>query len=192
MLHNFPVRDRFDDAARARAEALVAARVRAVPDFPRQGVLFRDITPVLADPAALRAALDLQLDRVRDLWGRVDRVCGIESRGFLFGMAVAERLGVGFVPVRKPGKLPARTIEQAYALEYGVDRLAIHTDAIRPGDRVLVVDDLLATGGTARAAASLVERLSGRVMACLFLIELPDLGGRARLGLRRVESVLSY
>ena len=192
MLHAHPVRNPMDDAARARAAERVRAKVRAVPDFPRAGILFRDITPVLADPEALRLALDLQLDAVRDLWGRIDRVCGIESRGFLFGMAIAERLGVGFVPLRKPGKLPAETLDQAYALEYGVDRLEVHVDAIDPGHRVLVVDDLLATGGTARAACSLVERLGGRVEACVFLIELAALGGRRRLGLRRAEAILTY
>ncbi|RMG97217.1 MAG: adenine phosphoribosyltransferase [Deltaproteobacteria bacterium] len=181
-----------DDSAREAARARVRAKVRTVPDFPRKGILFRDITPILADAEAMRDALDLQLDAVRDLWGRIDRVCGIESRGFLFGMAIAERLGVGFVPLRKPGKLPAATIEQAYALEYGVDRLAVHCDAISPGHRVVVVDDLLATGGTAQAACHLAERLGGRVVACVVLIELAGLGGRHRLGLRRVESVLTY
>ncbi len=192
MLHAFPVRTLMDDSAREAARARVRAKVRTVPDFPRKGILFRDITPILADAEAMRDALDLQLDAVRDLWGRIDRVCGIESRGFLFGMAIAERLGVGFVPLRKPGKLPAATIEQRYTLEYGVDALQVHADAITRGDQVLVVDDLLATGGTARAACDLVERLGGRVAACCFLIELVGLGGRARLGGRRCERVIAY
>lgn len=177
---------------RDRALAQVSGLIRSVPDFPAPGILFRDITPVLHDAAALDAAVRLHIDRIADLAGQVDRIVGIESRGFLFGMAVAHALGAGFVPVRKPGKLPAATVHQTYALEYGQDRLHMHADAVGPGDRVLVVDDLLATGGTAQAAAQLVEGLGGRVVACLFLIELAALGGRARLGDRRVESVIVY
>ena len=131
-------------------------------------------------------------DRVEDLEGRVDRIIGIESRGFLFGMALAVLLGVGFVPVRKPGKLPAATIEESYSLEYGVDRLQIHEDAVAKGERVIIVDDLLATGGTASATCALIERLGGEVAACLFLIELDGLGGRGKLEGRRVESILHY
>lgn len=171
--------------------SLVRDRVRAVPDFPKPGILFRDITPVLADPHALSTALELQLEAIADLDG-IDRVVGIESRGFLFGMAIAERLKAGFVPVRKPGKLPAATIEASYDLEYGSDALHIHADAIEPGQRVLVVDDLLATGGTAHTTCSLVRRMGGQVLAAVFLIELQALGGRARLDPVRVESVLSY
>ena len=174
-----------------RRVGLVRDRVRAVPDFPRPGILFRDITPVLADPVALRTALELQLLAVSDLTG-IDRVVGIESRGFLFGMAIAERLGAGFVPVRKPGKLPAATIEASYDLEYGSDALHIHADAIEPGQRVLVVDDLLATGGTAHTTCSLVRRMGGEVLAAVFLIELAGLHGRARLDPLRVEAVLRY
>lgn len=170
---------------------LVRRHVRAVPDFPKAGILFRDITPVLADPLALRAALQLQMSLVEDLHD-VQRVVGIESRGFLFGMAIAERIGAGFVPVRKPGKLPAATIEASYELEYGTDTLHIHADAIERGQRVLVVDDLLATGGTAETTCRLVERLGGEVVAAVFLIELHGLGGRGRLAPRRVESVLGY
>lgn len=179
-------------AERAAAVQQVDGRVRCVPDFPAPGILFRDITPVLADADALAAAVRLHHDRVADLVGGIDRVVGIESRGFLFGMALAHVLGAGFAPVRKPGKLPAATLEQTYTLEYGHDRLQMHVDALASGDRVLVVDDLLATGGTCEAAARLVERLGGEVVACLFLIELAELGGRARLAPRRVESVLVY
>ncbi len=179
-------------ADRDAALSQVAGLIRSIPDFPAPGILFRDITPVLHDAAALDAAVRLHIDRIADLAGQVDRIVGIESRGFLFGMAVAHALGAGFVPVRKPGKLPAATVHQTYALEYGQDRLHMHADAVSPGDRVLVVDDLLATGGTAGAAAQLVEGLGGRVVACLFLIELAALGGRARLGDRRVESVITY
>lgn len=167
-------------------------RVRTIPDFPRPGILFRDISPVLQDAQTLQAALDLHVHAVSDLVGSIEVVAGIESRGFLFGMALAARLGAGFVLVRKPGKLPYETREVAYALEYGEDRLQIHADAIRPGQRVLVVDDLLATGGTAGATCRLVEGLGGSVEAALFLIELTGLRGRARLEPRRVETILQY
>ncbi len=171
---------------------LVASRVRVVPDFPKAGILFRDITPILADHDALTAALDLHIDAVSDMADRVDKVVAIESRGFLFGMALAERIYAGFVPVRKPGKLPAETIQENYTLEYGMDSLQIHADAIAQGDRVLVVDDLLATGGTASATCRLVERSGGTVLGCLFLIELAGLGGRGRLDGRRVDVLLQY
>lgn len=186
-----------DDARlgpRAYVDALARVRegIGAVPDFPEPGILFRDITPVLASPETLHAAMDLHLHHLADLVGAVDRVLAIESRGFLFGMGVAERLGIGFVPVRKPGKLPRPTVERSYALEYGTDRLQCHADAIGAGDRVVVVDDLLATGGTANAACELAEELGGHVVANLFLIELEALGGRARLDPRRVESIIRY
>jgi len=179
-------------ATREAAHVQVAGLIRFVPDFPSPGILFRDITPVLHDAAALDAAVRLHLDKIGDLGGKIDRVCGIESRGFLFGMAVAHALGAGFVPVRKPGKLPAATVHETYALEYGQDRLHMHVDAVAPGDRVLVVDDLLATGGTAGAASRLIEKLGGTVAACLFLIELASLAGRTKLGERRVESIIVY
>lgn len=185
---------RFSLAEEARASSLarVGALMRAVPDFPKPGILFRDVTPVLHDAQALDAAVALLLDQIADLDGQIDRIVGIESRGFLFGMAIAVLMRAGFVPVRKPGKLPAQVIEESYALEYGVDRLQIHADALTPGERVLVVDDLLATGGTAEATCKLVDRLGGRVLGCLFLIELEALSGRGRLHGRRVESVLTY
>lgn len=168
------------------------AKVRSVPDFPKPGILFRDITPVLADPASLGLALTLHHLHISDLEPRVDKIVGIESRGFLYGMALAAELRVGFVPVRKPGKLPAATTEVRYSLEYGEDALQIHTDAITAGDRVLVVDDLLATGGTAAATQQLVDQLGGEVLAALFLIELEALGGRERLPGVRVETILRY
>ncbi|MBX7080585.1 MAG: adenine phosphoribosyltransferase [Nannocystaceae bacterium] len=172
--------------------ALVRRRVRDVPDFPKPGILFRDITPVLADRAALAAAIDLHVDKLTDLRHGIDKVVGIESRGFLFGMAVAARLDAGFVVVRKPGKLPAQVIEASYALEYGTDRLQIHADAIAPGERILVIDDLLATGGTAAAACDLARRCGGEVVGALFLIELTALGGRSKLPGVRVDAVLAY
>jgi adenine phosphoribosyltransferase len=172
--------------------ALVRSRVRDVPDFPKPGILFRDITPVLADRAALAAAIDLHVDKLADRRHGIDKVVGIESRGFLFGMAVAARLDAGFVVVRKPGKLPAEVIEASYALEYGTDRLQIHADAIVPGERILVIDDLLATGGTAAAACDLTRRCGGEVVGALFLIELTALGGRGKLPGVRVDAVLAY
>ncbi len=171
---------------------LVRDRIRSVPDFPKPGILFRDITPVLAEPRSLAAALQLHVDAIADLLGHIDKVVGIESRGFLFGMALAERIGAGFVLVRKPGKLPAETAEVSYELEYGSDRLQIHRDAIAPGDRCVILDDLLATGGTADAARRLVTMLGGMPLAAVFLIELTALGGRARLDGLRVEAILDY
>lgn len=179
----------FDASA---ALARVDACIRSVPDFPKPGILFRDITPLLADAAALADAVALHRNAIEDIAGSIDKIVGIESRGFLFGVALAAELGVGFVPVRKPGKLPAATIEVRYALEYGEDALQIHADALRPNERVLVVDDLLATGGTASATRSLVERLGGTVLGALFLIELEALGGRKRLADVRVDALLRY
>lgn len=179
-------------AERQRLADLVSGHVRDVPDFPKPGILFRDITPILANAEALAAALSLHADAIADLGGHIDKVVGIESRGFLFGMALAARIGAGFVVIRKPGKLPAQTVETSYALEYGTDTLQMHADALRERDRVLVVDDLLATGGTASAAFTLVEQLGATVEAALFLIELEALGGRGRLGDARVETILRY
>src|SRR5262245_38967888 len=154
-------------------------KIRHVPDFPKAGILFYDITTLLQDPAGLRAAIDSLSIPFKDQG--VDLVVGIESRGFIFGAAVADRIGAGFPPVRTPGKLPSACVRATYELEYGTDTLEIHQDAVRPGQRVLIVDDLLATGGTARAAADLVKRLDGHVHALAFLIELIALDGRAKL-----------
>ncbi|MDX1530925.1 MAG: adenine phosphoribosyltransferase [Rhodothermales bacterium] len=153
--------------------------LRTVPDFPEPGIRFKDISPILGDPDLLQEAVGALLAPVRDL--AVTKVAGVESRGFLFGTMLAERLGAGFVLVRKPGKLPAATVREDYALEYGTDAVEAHADAVGPGDRVLVHDDVLATGGTAAATARLVERLGGTVVAFSFLIELEALGGRAQL-----------
>jgi len=161
-----------------------------VPDFPQEGILFRDITPLLAHPEALAAALAELEERARET--RPDVIAGIESRGFLFGMPLAERLGTGFVPIRKPGKLPRETLRESYSLEYGENTIEMHRDAVRPGQRVLVVDDLLATGGTAEAAANLVRRAGGEVAGWLFLVELAALGGREKLAGAPVHSVLVY
>ena len=165
-------------------------KIRHVPDFPKAGILFYDITTLLQEAAGFRAAVDSLA--LPFLGHGVDLVVGIESRGFIFGAAVADRLNAGFTPVRKPGKLPSRTVRQTYALEYGTDALEIHDDAIRRGQRVLIVDDLLATGGTARATADLVKRLGGTVHALAFLIELQGLNGRQRLADETVHTVLKY
>ena len=164
--------------------------IRHVPDFPKPGILFYDITTLLRDPVGLRAALDCLAAPYRD--ASIDAVVGIESRGFLFGIGVAERLGAGFVPVRKPGKLPARTARVAYDLEYGSDAVEMHEDALEAGHRVLIVDDLLATGGTARAAAELVAGRGAVVHGLAFLIELGALDGRTRLAGHEVFAALRY
>ena len=161
-----------------------------MPDFPKPGILFYDITTLLGDPEGLRATIDALASPY--LGAGIERVVGIESRGFILASAVADRLGAGFVPIRKPGKLPAATIGESYALEYGSDALEIHSDAVSHGQRVLLLDDVLATGGTARAAVNLVSRLGGRIHAAAFLIELEFLNGRGKLGDTLVHSVLRY
>jgi adenine phosphoribosyltransferase len=165
-------------------------KIRHVPDFPKAGILFYDITTLLQDPAGLRSAIDSLSMPFKDQ--NVDLVVGIESRGFIFGAAVADRIGAGFSPVRKPGKLPSASVRTTYDLEYGSDTLEMHEDAVRPGQRVLIVDDLLATGGTACATTGLVKRLGGEVYALTFLIELVALNGRAKLEGERIHSVLQY
>jgi adenine phosphoribosyltransferase len=157
----------------------LASRLRDVPDFPTPGIVFKDLTPLLADVDAFRYSVDAIADHAAGL--TIDKVVGVEARGFIFGAAVAYRLGAGFVPVRKPGKLPYRTVAETYDLEYGVDALEAHEDALVEGDAVLIVDDVLATGGTAAAACRLVERLGGQVAGLAFVVELGFLGGRAKL-----------
>jgi adenine phosphoribosyltransferase len=165
-------------------------KIRHIPDFPRAGILFYDITTLLQDPAGFRAAIDSLTLPFKDQ--RIEMVVGIESRGFIFGATVADRIGAGFTPVRKPGKLPSRCVRASYELEYGTDALEMHHDAIGSGQRVLIVDDLLATGGTARATTELVKGLGGEVVALAFLIELVALNGRSRLAGENVHSVLKY
>jgi adenine phosphoribosyltransferase len=162
--------------------------IRDVPDFPRKGIVFKDITPVLMDPAAFREAVRRMGSRVR----RPDAVVAIESRGFVFGAGLALEWAVPLVPARKFGKLPGATVREVYSLEYGEDALEIHRDAIRAGQHVVIVDDLLATGGTAAATARLVEQLEGVVESFLFLVELKGLGGRGRLGARPVEALIDF
>ena len=164
--------------------------IRHVPDFPKKGILFYDITTLLKEKGALKEVMARLVDLYRDQ--AVDLVVGVESRGFIFAPTVACLLGAGFVPVRKPGKLPAETITETYDLEYGQDSLEVHRDAIREGQRVLLVDDLLATGGTAAATVRLVRRLGGLVMSAVFLVELEFLNGRSRLPDVEVVSLLQY
>lgn len=168
----------------------IEAFIRTIPDFPIPGILFRDITPLLKDTQGFRRSVDLFVDRFRDR--HIDHVVGIESRGYIFGAPVAYAIGAGFIPIRKPGKLPSTTLSEEYALEYGTNSLEIHSDAIRRGERVLIVDDLLATGGTAAATGRLLERLGAQVEAFAFLIELAALGGRAKLGNAEVVSFVAY
>ena len=173
----------------ATVERLRAA-VRDVPDFPKKGILFKDITPVLSDPDLFRASIDLFLERCR---GReVDKIVGIDARGFVFGSAVAYELGVGFVPIRKRGKLPYRTEIAKYSLEYGEAEVEMHTDALTAGERVVLIDDLLATGGTSAAAAILIRKAGGQLLEAQFLIELEFLEGRKRLEPTPVMSFLKY
>ena len=166
------------------------ALIRDVPDFPMQGILFRDVTPLLRDPQGIRQVVDALAERYRGQG--IDVVAGIESRGFLFGAPLAVALGVGFVPIRKLGKLPADKISREYALEYGTNALEMHRDAVQPGESVLLIDDLLATGGTARAAAALLEEVGGRIAEVAFVIELAFLNGRSALDGYPVHALLEY
>ena len=169
---------------------ILKQKIRHVPDFPKAGILFYDITTLLRDPSGFRMVVDvLSAPFLNDA---VDIVVGIESRGFILGGAVADRIGAGFSPVRKPGKLPSRTLSETYQLEYGNNSLEIHDDAIVPGQRVLIVDDVIATGGTAQAAVGLVRRLGGELCGLSFLIELLDLNGRSRLMGERIHTALQY
>ena len=164
--------------------------IRDIPDFPKPGILFKDITPLLKDPAGFKECTRLLCDIIGGV--ECDAIVGIESRGFLFGAAAALQLGIGFVPIRKPGKLPADTISQTYELEYGTDSVEIHSDALAKGQKAVIVDDLLATGGTMAASCQLVEQLGASVSACLFVVELEFLKGRDKLGGYRSESLIRF
>ncbi len=168
----------------------LARMIRDVPDFPVKGILFKDITTLIKDPAAFKEAVDLMAAPYEGM--EIDLVAAIESRGFIFGAPLAYKLGAGFVPVRKPGKLPAETISASYTLEYGTNTLEIHKDAVRPGQRVLLVDDLLATGGSAKAAATLIEQLGGKVVGVAFLIDLTFLKGVEKLQGYDVRSIIQF
>jgi len=170
---------------------LLRERIADVPDFPKPGIVFKDISPILFDPEAFRGSVDA----IAEHWGdrKIDVILGIESRGFLFGAALAYRLGRAFVPVRKPGKLPRKTVREEYELEYGTDALEMHHDAISEGTRVLIVDDLLATGGTAAATARLIESMGGVVVGLAFVVELAFLPGRDRIGPKHeIQALVTY
>ena len=164
--------------------------IRSVANFPKKGIIFKDITTLLQDPISLKATLRLLFEFTKNK--SITKVVGIEARGFIFGAMLAERLDVGFVPVRKPGKLPAETVRERYALEYGEDAIEIHKDAIKPGDKVLIHDDLLATGGTAKAAANLIRKLQGEVVQLSFIVELSFLKGREQLKEYDVRALIDY
>ncbi|HRE59923.1 MAG TPA: adenine phosphoribosyltransferase [Micropepsaceae bacterium] len=153
--------------------------IRTIPDFPKKGIMFRDVTTLMGDPRALRTTIDLMVQPFAGV--RIDKVAGIEARGFILGGAVAHQLSVGFVPVRKKGKLPWKTLSETYDLEYGTDTIEIHEDAVGKGETILLVDDLIATGGTAAAAVRLIERAGATVAGCSFIVDLPELGGRKKL-----------
>jgi len=157
----------------------IKKKIRTVPHWPKQGIMFRDITTLLKDADGFKKTIEIFYERYKN--AKPDAVVGIESRGFITGAVLAEKLGVGFIPIRKPGKLPSDTVSEEYELEYGKDKIEIHKDAISEGDNILMVDDLLATGGTAIAACNLIKKLGGKIMECSFIVDLPDLGGRKKL-----------
>lgn len=169
----------------ARSNKTVRDYIRTIPDFPHEGIMFRDVTTLFADPRGFRIAIDQLLHPYAGT--DIDRIVGLEARGFILGGAIAHQLSVGFVPIRKKGKLPGKTLSQDYTLEYGEATMEIHHDAIQPGEKVLVIDDLLATGGTAEAGIKLLEKLGAEIVGCAFVIDLPDLGGRAKLEAMGVE-----
>jgi len=164
--------------------------IRTVPNWPVEGVMFRDITTLTQNPKALQAACDALYDRYKDM--NLDKIVGIDARGFIFGAVLAYKLGIGFVPVRKKGKLPFDTISETYSLEYGKDTVEMHVDAIEKGEKVVVVDDLIATGGTMYAATQLVEKLGGEVVECSFIIDLPDLKGKDKLNEYKIFSLMEF
>jgi adenine phosphoribosyltransferase len=168
----------------------IKSKVRSIPDWPIKGVIFRDITTLLLDPPAFKKICAIFYDRYVN--EKIDKIVGIDARGFLFGSVLAYKLDVGMVPIRKNGKLPYNTISESYTLEYGEETIEIHEDAIQEGERVVVIDDLMATGGTISAAANLVEKLGGDIFECSFVLELPDLNGREKLGNRKVFSIVEF
>jgi adenine phosphoribosyltransferase len=164
--------------------------IRDIPDFPKPGIIFKDITNLLKDPVGLNKILEIMYNKSKDL--KIDKVVGIESRGFIFGGALAAKLNAGFIPIRKPGKLPAEVLKQTYELEYGTDTIEIHKDAVSKGERILLHDDLLATGGTAKAACDLIKQMGGEIVSILFIIELEFLLGREKLSGFNVESLMHF
>jgi len=168
----------------------IKSKIRTVPHWPKEGIMFKDITTLLKDADGFKETIDLLYERYKEK--KIDKVIGIESRGFIFGAPLAYLLGCGFVPVRKPGKLPAECESEEYTLEYGTDKIEIHKDAIEKGDKVLIVDDLIATAGTAKAARNLVKKLGGDIVECAFIIELIDLRGRDKLKGENIYSVVEF
>jgi len=168
----------------------IKSKIRMVPDWPKKGIMFRDITTLIKDPDGLKETIDLLYERYKNK--KIDFVVGIESRGFIFGSPLAYLLGCGFIPVRKPGKLPADCESEEYTLEYGTDKIEIHKDSIKKGDRILIIDDLIATGGTIGAARKLVRRLGGEIVECAFIVELTDLKGREKLKGENIFSVVAF
>lgn len=168
----------------------IKSKVRSIPDWPIKGVIFRDITTLLLDPPAFKKICTIFYDRYVN--EKIDKIVGIDARGFLFGSVLAYKLGIGMIPIRKNGKLPHNTISESYTLEYGEEVIEIHEDAIQKGERVVIIDDLMATGGTISAAANLVEKLGGEIVECSFVLELPDLNGREKLGNRKVFSIVEF
>lgn len=164
--------------------------IRSIPGWPIEGVIFRDLTTLMQDPAAYKAACDIFHDRYKDM--KIDKVVGIDARGFVFGAVLAYHLNVGFVPVRKKGKLPYKTITESYTLEYGKNEVEMHEDAISPGEKVVIIDDLIATGGTIEAAVKLVEKLGGEILECGFIVELPDLNGREKIKDQKVFTMVEF
>jgi adenine phosphoribosyltransferase len=172
------------------ARHYIKSKVRSIPDWPIKGVIFRDITTLLLDPLAFKQICTIFYDRYVN--EKIDKIVGIDARGFLFGSVLAYKLDIGMIPIRKNGKLPYNTISESYTLEYGEEVIEIHEDAIQKGERVVVIDDLMATGGTISAAANLVEKLGGEIFECSFVLELPDLNGREKLGNRKVFSIVEF
>jgi adenine phosphoribosyltransferase len=168
----------------------IKSKVRSIPDWPIEGVIFRDITTLLLDPPAFKKICTIFYDRYVN--EKIDKIVGIDARGFLFGSVLAYKLDIGMIPIRKNGKLPYNTISESYTLEYGEEVIEIHEDAIQKGERVVIIDDLMATGGTISAAANLVEKLGGEIIECAFVLELPDLNGREKLGSRNVFSIVEF
>lgn len=170
--------------------ATIKNKIRTIPHWPKEGIMFRDITTLLSDPEGFKETIDLLAERYKDK--EIDKVVGIESRGFIFGAPLAYLLNCGFVPIRKPGKLPHDVESEEYSLEYGTDKIEIHKDALTKGDRILIIDDLIATAGTANAAANLVKRLGAEVVECAFIIELVDLKGRDKLKGESIYSIVEF
>lgn len=164
---------------------IIKSKIRTVPHWPKQGIMFRDITTLLKDSEGFNRMINLLTERYKDT--KIDIIAGIESRGFITGSVLAHKLNLGFIPIRKPNKLPAETVSEEYELEYGKDKIEIHKDAIKPGDKVLLIDDLLATGGTSIAACNLIKKLGGEIIECSFIIDLPDLKGREKLEKRGLK-----